>query len=363
MLASRSRSVVANSLDAARDAAAAVEVDYEPLEAAVSARAAAKNDAPCIADKGNVVAQYILGNLNDVEQIFATAPVITRLRVRNNRLTAAPMEPRVTIAVWHSDHDTYTLYTSSQAPHLARKLLASEVLKIAEERLRVVVPRIGGGFGVRASPYREDAVLLVASRRSKRPVRWRAERSELFVSDMHARDHDTDIAAAFDNSGQILALRTETFADLGAYPSYFGIPIATTTGNRIADGPYRIPVTALLVHCVLTNTVPTGPYRGAGRPEVVHRIERLMDKAAGELGLGVVEIRRRNLVAGADMPYRNSAGQLYDSGNYPETSRRGATSFRLGQLFGSSGEISSRRPFAWARHLLPHRYDQRSAAA
>ena len=191
------------------------------------------------------------------------------------------------------------------------------VLGVPPSALRIVVPRMGGGFGARIIAGREDAVLLSAARRLGRPLRWRAERSELFLAGPHARDHDADVEGAFDADGRVLALRTHVFVNLGASPSWFGIPIATTTGHRIVDGPYRVPATDVTVDCVLTNTAPTAPYRGAGRPEVVHRIERLMDVAAAAIGLDPVEIRRRNLVPPRAMPYRNNAGQSYDSGDYP----------------------------------------------
>lgn len=310
--------IVAESRAQALDAAEDIEIGYEVAPAITEARAAATSTAPLVdAELGsNIIAEYRLGDVAAAEKAFQTAAVHVRLRVRNNRIAAAPMEPRVSTASYDAETSRFILHAGVQAPHLSRQILA-EALGIDPAKLRVVVPRMGGGFGARIAPYREDLALLLAARRIGRPVRWRAERSELFFSDLHARDHDTDIEGAFDESGVLLAVRTRVFANLGAYPAYFGIPIATTTGNRIVDGPYRVPVTDLTVHCVLTHTVPTGPYRGAGRPEVVHRLERLMDRAAQRFGIDPVEIRRRNLIDGSRIPYRNNAGQSYDSGNFP----------------------------------------------
>ncbi len=310
--------VIAESRHAARDGAEAVTIEYHPLPAVLSARAAASIDAPLLDEslRSNVAAIYRLGDRDAVEVAFAMAPHHMALTVRNNRVAAVPMEPNVSVAEWTETDGAFSLYTGVQAPHTARDMLA-QVLNIPPDRLRIIVPRLGGGFGGRIVGCREDAVLLSVARRLRRPIRWRAERSEMFLAAPHARDHDADIEGAFDAEGHLLALRTHVFANLGASPTYFGIPIATATSNRIVDGPYCVPATHVTVECVLTTTVPTGPYRGAGRPEVIHRIERLMDVAADVIGLDAAEIRRRNLVPAEAMPYRNNAGQLYDSGNYP----------------------------------------------
>jgi aerobic carbon-monoxide dehydrogenase large subunit len=296
--------VIGETANAARDGAEAVRVEYEALPVEVSARVAAEQAT---------VSLYRLGDPVAVEAAFASAPHCVAVRVHNNRLAPAPMEPNVSRAIWHGDRPC--LVTGVQAPHAARELMAG-VLGLDAMALRVRVPRFGGGFGGRILPGREESVLLAAARRLGRPLRWCAERSEVFLCAPHARDHDSDVEGAFAEDGRLLALRTRVFVNLGAYPTPFGIPIATSTGHRIVDGPYRIPAIDVSVACVLTNTVPTGPYRGAGRPEVVHRIERLLDVAAAQLGIGRAEIRRRNLVPAAAMPYRNNAGQVYDSGDY-----------------------------------------------
>ena len=294
--------VIATTRNAALDGAEAVDVTYDAHSAITTLR------------EGCVVATYRLGDPGAVAVAFATAAHGIRLRVRNNRVAAVPMEPGASVAAWTAA-DGFTLLTGTQAPHASRDVLAG-VLGIGAHDLRVIVPRMGGGFGARIISGREEAVLLLAARRLGRPVRWRPDRSEVFLAGPHARDHDADVEGAFDADGRLLALRMHVFANLGAYPTLFGIPIVTTTGHRIADGPYRVPATNVTVDCVLTHTAPTAPYRGAGRPEVVHRLERLMDVAAAELGLDAAEIRRRNLVPRRAMPYRNNAGQTYDSGDY-----------------------------------------------
>ncbi len=310
--------IVASRLELARDAADLVDIEFEELPAAIDARASARDEAPRAdpSRASNIVATYALGDRAEVDRILAAGHEVVRLSVRNQRLVPAPMEPRVATASFDAASGVFTLYAALQAAHLARNHLADDFLRQPRDRLRVVVPRLGGGFGGRLPLYREEAALLVAARLTGRPVRWTADRTELFLSDYHARDHDCDMEAAFAPDGRILGLRTRDFVNLGAYASFFGIPINTSTGNRIVDGPYHIPATDLQVDCVLTNTVPIGPYRGAGRPEVVFRLERLMDVAARRLGLDPVEIRRRNLVPHALIPFCNNAGQVYDSGNF-----------------------------------------------
>ncbi len=198
------------------------------------------------------------------------------------------------------------------------RVLASEVLHITEDRLRILVSDMGGSFGARIAPYPEEALVLYAARKLARPVRWQAERTELFLAEHHGRDHESDCALALDADGRILALQADVLANMGAYLSYFGPAIATHTGNRVATGVYLVPALHIRVRCILTNTVPTGPYRGAGRPEAIYRLERLLDIAAAEIGMDPVELRQRNLVPRHAMPYRTAAGATYDSGDFNE---------------------------------------------
>ncbi len=312
--------VVAERLDQAKDAAEAVEITFRPRPAVTSLREATRRGAPSLWPEaaGNVAGVFKIGDAAAVDTAMATAPHVVRLSVVNNRIVPNPMEPRVAVAVYDDESDQLTLHACCQAPHLMRRVLASEVLHIAEDRLRILVSDMGGGFGARIAPYPEEALVLYAARKLARPVRWQAERSELFLAEYHGRDHESDCALALDADGRILALRADVLANMGAYLSYFGPAIATQTGNRVATGVYHVPALHIRVRCILTNTLPTGPYRGAGRPEAIYRLERLLDVAAAEIGIDPVELRRCNLVPRSAMPYRTAAGATYDSGDFRE---------------------------------------------
>jgi len=309
--------VVAETRQRALDAAEAIAVDYRPLPAVVDVVAAVAPGAPQLIDSapGNIVGLYEVGDEAGIDGIVAAAPHVVRLDVRNNRVVVCPLEPRSALATWDPIGGEFALRCSSQAAHLSRDLLA-EALGIAPERLHLAVGDVGGGFGAKIVPYREDLLVLFAARRLQRPVRWRAERGEAFLADTQARDHVGTLTLALDRDGRILAYKAEVLADMGAYLSPHGLPIATTTGHRIATGVYDIQALFLRVRGVLTNSVPTGPYRGAGRPEAIHRLERLLDVAAAEVGLDPAELRRRNLIRPAQMPYRTATGWTYDSGDF-----------------------------------------------
>jgi carbon-monoxide dehydrogenase large subunit len=301
--------VVAESLVAALDASIDIAVAYRPLAVTVDGVVAAR-------DAGNLVATFRLGDFERTALALAQAPHVVSTPVSNPRIAGMPMEPRAAIATW-TRANGYTLHAPLQAPHLARNILAP-ALGVEAVAIRIVVPRMGGGFGTRLLPVREDAALLLAARKIGRPVRWRADRTEGSMVDMQARDQSATITGGFDPVGRLLGVRVDVVVNVGAYPTYFTVPISTTTGNRIVDGPYRVPTIDVTVRCVATNTVPIGPYRGAGRPEVIHRLERLLEYAAIKLEIDPVDIRRRNLIPGAAMPFRNNAGQHYDSGDYPK---------------------------------------------
>jgi aerobic carbon-monoxide dehydrogenase large subunit len=261
------------------------------------------------------VGVYEYGNRAEVEAAFAQAAHVVSLRVENNRVLPSAMEPRACIGEWDAAAGRARLHASSQTPHMTRRLLA-ETLGLGEGDVHVVVRDIGGGFGSKVALYPEDVMVLFAARALGRPVRWIAERSEAALSDGHGRGHVSRCELALDAGGRFLGLRVRDLADMGAYVSYFGAAIATRTGNRIANGAYHIPAIHAEIRAVLTHTVPTGPYRGAGRPETVYRLERLIDVAAAETGFDAVELRRRNLIARAQIPYTNVVGQIYDSGNF-----------------------------------------------
>ncbi|HXQ84471.1 MAG TPA: xanthine dehydrogenase family protein molybdopterin-binding subunit, partial [Xanthobacteraceae bacterium] len=312
--------VVAERIDQAKDAAEAVEITFAPRPAVTSLREATRRSATSLWPEavGNVAGVFEIGDADAVDAAVATARHVVRLALVNNRVVPNPMEPRIAVAVYDDESGQLTLHACCQAPHLMRRVLASEVLRIPEDRLRILVSDMGGGFGARIAPYPEEALVLYAARKLARPVRWQGERSELFLAEYHGRDHESDCALALDADGRILALRADVLANMGAYLSYFGPTIATHTGNRVATGVYHVPALHIRVRCILTNTLPTGPYRGAGRPEAIYRLERLLDVAATEIGIDPVELRRRNLVPRLAMPYRTAAGATYDSGDFNE---------------------------------------------
>ena len=312
--------VVAERIDRAKDAAEAVEIAFTPQPALTSLREATQCGAPLLWPEatGNVAGVFEIGDADAVDTAMTTARHVVHLALVNNRIVPNPMEPRVAIAIYDNESDKLTLHACCQAPHLMRRVLASEVLHITEDRLRILVSDMGGGFGARIAPYPEEALVLYAARKLARPVRWQAERTELFLAEHHGRDHESNCALALDADGRILALQADVLANMGAYLSYFGPAIATHTGNRVATGVYHVPALHIRVRCILTNTVPTGPYRGAGRPEAIYRLERLLDVAAAEIGMDPVELRRRNLIPRQAMPYRTAAGATYDSGDFNE---------------------------------------------
>ena len=316
--------VVAESRSAAEDAAERVVVDYTPRGCVTDVLAAADPGAPLVQhDSGsNVVGVLRLGDPAACRAAFARAKHRIGLRLRNNRVIPHAMEPRTAIGLYDAGSAAWTLHCGTQAPHYCQEILADAVFGVPRERIRIKVGDIGGAFGGKLTPYPEDALVLYAARRFGRPVRWRAERGESFLADYHARDHAAEIEVAFDDALRIVALRTVDHANLGAYATPFGIPIATTTGNRIATGAYRVPVADITVKTVLTNTTPTGPYRGAGRPEAIHRIERALDLAALRLGADPVELRRRNLIEKRELPYRVVSELSYDSGDFPRLFER-----------------------------------------
>ena len=313
---------VAESLSAAQDAAERVLIDYVPRDCVTDVLAAVEAGAPLVQKGGNVVGELRLGDPEACRAALGGARHRIQLRPRNNRLVPHPMEPRAAIGLYDATGGTWTLHCPNQAPHHGRALLADSVFGVARERIRVKVGEIGGAFGGRVTPCVEDGLVLYAARRFARPVRWCAGRAESFTTDYHARDHASEIEIGFDDGLGIVALRIVDHANLGAYATPFGIPIATTTGNRIATGAYRVPVADITVRTVLTNTTPTGPYRGAGRPEAIHRIERILDVAAARLGVDPVELRRRNLVQRSELPYRVVSGLAYDSGDFPRLLER-----------------------------------------
>lgn len=310
--------VVAESRAAARAGADAVMVDYEELPAVASIDAAIAPDAPKIWDaaQSNILFDWQAGDAAKADAALAAAAKVTRLRIVQNRVAPTSMEVRAAVGQW-SEADGFTLHTGTQGVTGVRALLAGKVLSIPQEQLRVVTLDVGGGFGMKNFLYPEYALVLHASRALGRPVKWTGDRTDAFLTDTHGRAMVSDAALATDTLGRILALKVETWSDLGAYQSQFGPAIQTFAGGRILGGVYRVPAIHNLVHGVVTNTTPTDAYRGAGRPEAAYIMERLVEAAARAHGLGVDEFRRLNLLTPAELPHDNGLGLVFDVGNFP----------------------------------------------
>ena len=280
--------VVAESLEQARDAAEAIDVEIEELPAVVDMGAALEGGQLVHDDIGTNLCYdwgFIEDNRKAVDEAIKNAPHVTTLELVNNRLAPNAMEPRVAIGDYNSATDETTLYTTSQNPHVIRLLMGAFVLGLPEHKLRVVAPDVGGGFGSKIFHYAEEAFCTFASRKLKRAVKWTANRAESFVSDAHGRDHVTKIDLALEKDGTFLAIRTNTMANMGAYLSTFSTSVPTYLHGTLMAGNYATPLIYVNVKAVFTNTVPVDAYRGAGRPEATFQLERVIDKAARELGL------------------------------------------------------------------------------
>ena len=314
--------VVAESLEQARDAAEVLEIDIEELPAVVDMKAALADSTTKVHDEltSNLCYDWALGSEKaDVDAAFDKAHHVTTLELVNNRLIANPMEPRVAIGDFDAADEEHTLYTTSQNPHVIRLLMGAFVLGIPEHKLRVIAPDVGGGFGTKIFHYAEEAFCTFAAKAVGRPVKWTADRSEAFISDAHGRDHVTKIELALDAEGKFLALRTDTLANMGAYLSTFAPSVPTWLHGTLMAGTYTTPHVYVNVRAVFTNTVPVDAYRGAGRPEATYQLERVIDKAARELGMDPVTIRRKNFIRPDQYPYATPVAVEYDTGNYAAT--------------------------------------------
>jgi carbon-monoxide dehydrogenase large subunit len=309
--------VIAETLSQARDAAELVKVDYEELPAVTDGAKARK--AKPIHDNApdNTCYVWALGDKAAVDSAFSKAHHVTKLEFVNNRLVPNAIEPRAAIGAYSRADDSYTLYVSSQNPHVERLLMTAFVLGLPEHKVRVVAPDVGGGFGSKIYLYAEDVVVTWASKQLNRPVKWTSDRSEAFLSDAHGRDHVTVAELALDKDGKFLAMRVKTTANLGAYLSTFASCIPTILYATLLAGQYTTPQIYCEVTAVFTNTTPVDAYRGAGRPEATYVVERLVETAARELKIDPAELRRRNFIR--DFPYQTPVALQYDTGDYDAT--------------------------------------------
>ena len=338
--------VVADSLDAAKDAAEAVEIEWQQLPHVIGAVAALKPGAPKVwADRAdNLSFETEVGDARATKEAFASAAHIVELTIVNQRLVTNYLDTRGVVAEY--DGERYTLTLGSQGSHIIRDIIGAAVMKLPPEKMRVVTPDVGGGFGTKLFPYREYALAAVAAERLRQPVKWVCERTEHFLGDSHGRDNISTARLAVDNKGRFLALELDIIADMGAYLSCYA-PYIPWLGVGMATGPYDIPIAHIRLRAAYTNTVPVDAYRGAGRPEASYLIERVVDAAAHDLGIASDTIRRRNLIKPKALPYKTPTGKVYDSGDFAGTlaraqeladwegfNKRAAQSRRTGRLRG-----------------------------
>ncbi len=308
--------VVAETRAQALDAAERIEVGYAPRQAVTGAVEALAEGAPRVWDEapGNRCFRWRTGDAEGAEAALAAAKRVVELELVNNRVVPSPMETRGALAA--ADGGRLTLHVSCQGVHLMRSVLAGRIFHCPEKDIRVLCHDVGGGFGMKIFLFPEYVAVLYAARRLGRPVKWISERGEAFASDSHGRDHVTRLRLALDGEARITGLHARTVANLGAYLSNYSPFVATEAGAPMLVGCYTIPVACVEVEGAFTNTVPVDAYRGAGRPEAIYAIERLLDAAALEFGIGPDEIRRRNLIPAEAMPFATAMGSVYDSGDF-----------------------------------------------
>ena len=311
----------ANAIRNAKDAAEKVAVDYEQLPAVIDMNKAIADGSPLVHDDaaGNTCFDWHLGEKEAADAAFEEAAHVTSIDIVNNRLIANAMEPRAAIGEYEAASGNYTLYTTSQNPHVTRLLMGAFVLSIPEHKLRIYAPDVGGGFGSKIYHYAEEAIVTWASAKVNRPIKWTAERSESFISDAHGRDHVTHAELALDKDGKFLALRVSTLANMGSYLSTFAPLVPTYVHGTLLAGVYTTPAVYVEVRAVFTNTVPVDAYRGAGRPEAAYLLERLVDRSARQLGMSQVDIRRKNFIPSDAFPYQTPVALEYDSGDHEAT--------------------------------------------
>ena len=308
--------VVADTKAQARDAAEAVEVTYAERPAVIIAAEAIKEGAPQLHPEAdnNLIFDWEIGDAKAAEAAIAAAAHVTRIKIHNNRLVPNAMEPRAALGHYDRGEDHYTCWTTSQNPHVARLVLSAFYNVAPENKLRVIAPDVGGGFGSKIYIYPEEIVCLWASKRTGVPVKWVADRTESFLTDAHGRDHVSEVEMAFDANNRITGLKVDTIANLGAYMSLFSSSVPTYLYATLLSGQYDIPAIHANVRTVYTNTTPVDAYRGAGRPEATYLVERTIETAARELGVSPAELRRTNFVT--SFPHQTPVIMCYDAGDY-----------------------------------------------
>ncbi|MEY3639973.1 MAG: Carbon monoxide dehydrogenase large chain [Pseudomonadota bacterium] len=306
--------VVAETLEQAKNAAELVEVEYDVLPAVVDVRQAKTGTALHAEAPNNHCYNWAIGDKAAVDAAFAGAAHVTKLDLINNRLAPNPMEPRAAIGSYNRASDEYTLYVSNQNPHVERLLMTAFVLGLPEHKVRVIAPDVGGGFGAKIYLYAEDVCLTWASKKLNRNIKWNCDRSEAFLSDAHGRDHSSHAELAIDKDGKFLALRVHTDANLGAYLSTFSTAVPTILYATLLAGQYATPQVYVEVDAWFTNTAPVDAYRGAGRPEATYLLERIVSRAAFELGMTQDAIRSKNFIT--QFPYQTPVALQYDTGDF-----------------------------------------------
>jgi len=334
--------VVAENKNQARDAAELVQVEYQELAAVVDPAATQAPGAPQLHAEApnNTIYQWALGDKAAVDRAFAGAAHFVEIDLINNRLVPNAIEPRAATAIYDRAEGRFTLYTTSQNPHVARLVLSAFIGLAPEHKLRVVAPDVGGGFGSKIFIYPEETVCLWAARRLGVPVRWTADRRESFLADAHGRDHVTRAEMALDASHKIVGLRVKTIANLGAYMSTFSSSVPTYLYATLLSGQYDIPAIYAEVDAVYTNTTPVDAYRGAGRPEATFVVERLMDAAARRVGIDPAEIRRKNFIR--TFPHQTPVIMTYDTGDYEASLNAALSTARYAEFPSRRREASGR---------------------
>jgi carbon-monoxide dehydrogenase large subunit len=308
--------VIADTKGEARDAAEAVEVTYKELKAVVDAVRALEKGAPQLHPEAenNLIFDWEIGDAKATDAAIKAAHYVTRMKIVNNRLVPNAMEPRAALGHYDKGEDHYTCWTTSQNPHVARLVMSAFYNVAPENKLRVIAPDVGGGFGSKIFIYPEEVVCLWASKKAGVPVKWVADRTESFLTDAHGRDHHSTVEMAFDKNNRITGLKVDTVANLGAYMSLFSSSVPTYLYATLLSGQYNIPAIHANVRTVYTNTAPVDAYRGAGRPEATYLLERTIETAARELGVSPAELRRTNFIT--QFPHQTPVIMCYDAGDY-----------------------------------------------